>query len=71
MPAVGWSYLTFVTYRLTPAHPFLYVRLLVVGLRLTTRTCPLEADQLLGCLVPKVARVRRPIPDDGSYPTIY
>lgn len=46
MPAVGWSYLTFVSYRLTPAHPFLHVRLLAVGLRLTTRTCPLEADQL-------------------------
>jgi hypothetical protein len=46
MPALGWSYLTFVIYRLTPAHPFLYVRVLAVDLPLTSRTCPLEADQL-------------------------
>jgi hypothetical protein len=49
MPAVGWSCLTFANHRLTPAHPFLNVRLLEVGLLLTTRSCPLEADQ------PKVA----------------
>jgi hypothetical protein len=54
MPAVGWSYLTFVNYRLTPAHPFLHVRLLAVGLRLTTRTCPLEADQLWVAWFPKL-----------------
>ena len=53
LPAVGWSYLTFVTYRLTPAHPFLHVRLLTVGLRLTTRACPLEADQLWAAWSPK------------------
>lgn len=45
MPAVGWSCLAFANNRLTPAHPFLNVRLLEVGLLLTTRSCPLEADQ--------------------------
>ena len=45
MPAVVWSCLAFATYRLTPAHPFLNVRVLEVGLLLTTRSCPLEADQ--------------------------
>ena len=45
MPALVWSYLAFATYRLTPAHPFLTVRILEVGLLLTTRSCPLEADQ--------------------------
>jgi hypothetical protein len=54
MPALGWSYLTFVTYRLTPAHPFLHVRVLVVGLHLTTRTCSLEADQLWVAWFPKL-----------------
>jgi hypothetical protein len=45
MPALGWSCLAFAIYRLTPAHPFLNVCLLKVGLLLTTRSCPLEADQ--------------------------
>ncbi len=45
MPAVGWSCLAFANHRLTLAHPFLNVRLLEVGLLLTTRSCSLEADQ--------------------------
>jgi hypothetical protein len=45
MPAVGWSCLAFAIHRLTPAHPFLNVRVLEVGLLLTTRSCSLEADR--------------------------
>jgi hypothetical protein len=46
MPAMVWSCLAFAIDRLTPAHPFLNVRVLEVGLLLTTRSCSLEADQL-------------------------
>ena len=45
IPTLAWSCLAFATDRLTPAHPFLKVCLLEVGLPLTTRSCPLEADQ--------------------------
>ena len=44
-PAVGWSCLAFANNRLTPAHPFLSVRLLGIGLSRTTRSCPLDADR--------------------------
>ena len=47
-PAVGWSCLAFANNRLTPAHPFLNVRLLGIGLSRTTRSCPLEADRPKG-----------------------
>jgi len=44
-PAVGWSCLAFANNRLTPAHPFLNVRILGIGLSRTTRPCSLEADR--------------------------
>jgi len=52
MPAGTWSCLAFATNRLTPAHPFLSVRLLEVDLLLTTRSCSLEADQPRDAWIP-------------------